>query len=41
MITKEKTTLILYQLLSTNSLRQCMGISLENLYVDIQLGLKG
>ena len=27
--------LICYQILSTNSLRKCMEISLENLYVDI------
>ena len=32
--------LIFYQILSTHSLRKCMKISLENLYVDI-LGLKG
>ena len=38
---QRKTTLIFYQLLSTKSLRQCMEISLENLYVDLQLGLKG
>ena len=25
----------LYQILSTNSLRKCMEISLENLYVDL------
>ena len=38
MILKRKS-LIFYQILSTNSLRKCMEISLENLYVDI--GLKG
>ena len=27
--------MILYQILSTNSQRKCMEISLENLYVDI------
>ena len=27
--------LIFYQILSTNSLRKCMEISLENFYVDI------
>ena len=27
--------LIFYQILSTNSLRKCMDISLENFYVDI------
>ena len=27
--------LIFYQILSTNFLRKCMEISLENLYVDI------
>ena len=32
--TKE-TALIFKQILSTNSLRKCMEISLENLYVDI------
>ena len=34
MITKRKI-LIFYQILSTNSSRKCMEISLENLYVDI------
>ena len=33
------TALILKQILSTNSLRKCIEISLENLYVDI--GIKG
>ena len=28
--------LIFYQILSTNSLKKCMKISLENLYVDIK-----
>ena len=35
----KETALILKQILSTNSLRKCMEISLENLYVDI--GIKG
>ena len=30
-----ENALIYYQILSTNSLRPCMEISLENLYVDI------
>ena len=34
MITKKKS-LIFYQFLSTNSVRKCMEISLENLFVDI------
>ena len=36
MITQEKMPLplIYYQILSTHSLRKCIGISLENLYVD-------
>ena len=34
-ITQVKKALIFYQILSTNSLRKCMEISLENLYVDI------
>ena len=29
-----KNALIYYQILSTNSLRKCIEISLENLYVD-------
>ena len=34
--------LIFYQILSTNSLRKCVDISLENLYVDIgDLRVKG
>ena len=33
-ITQEKNALIFYQILSTHSLRKCMEISLENLYVD-------
>ena len=33
MITKEK--MLADQILSTHSLRKCMEISLENLYVDI------
>ena len=33
MITKEK--MLADQILSTNSSRKCMEISLENLYVDI------
>ena len=36
MITKEKVgALIFRQILSTHSLRKCIEISLENLYVDI------
>ena len=35
MIIQEKMPqVIFYQILSTNSLRKCMEISLENLYVD-------
>ena len=34
MITQVKNALIFYQILSTHSLRKCMEISLENLYVD-------
>ena len=34
MITKGKIV-IFYQILSTNPVRKCMEISLENLYVDI------
>ena len=36
MITQEKmpSSLIYYQILSTHSLWKCIGISLENLYVD-------
>ena len=30
-----ENALIFYQILSTNSLRKCIEISLENLYVDI------
>ena len=30
-----ENALIFYQILSINSLRKCMEISLENLYVDI------
>ena len=30
----KKNALIFYQILSTHSLRKCMEISLENLYVD-------
>ena len=30
-----ENALIFYQILSTNSLRKCTEISLENLYVDI------
>ena len=45
MITQEKmpSSLIYYQILSTHSLRKCIGISLENLYVDTgaYLGLSG
>ena len=36
MITKERENAsILYEILSTNSVRKCMEISLENLYVYI------
>ena len=35
MISKEKNALIFYQILSANSLRKYIEISLENLYVDI------
>ena len=34
MITKKKS-LIFYQILSTNSVKKCIEISLENLFVDI------
>ena len=34
-IDQGKKPLIFDQILSTNSLRKCMEISLENLYVDI------
>ena len=35
MITQEKNnTLIFEQILSTNCLRKCVEVSLENLYVD-------
>ena len=30
-----ENTLIFYQILATHSLRKCIEISLENLYVDI------
>ena len=33
-ITKGENALIFYQILPTNSLRKCMEISSENLYVD-------
>ena len=32
---QREKSLIFYQILSTNSLRKCIEISLENLYVDI------
>ena len=35
-IGKAKNTLIFYQILSTNSLRKCMEISVENLFLDIE-----
>ena len=35
MITKRENALIFYQILSTDSLRKYIEISLENLYVDI------
>ena len=34
-ITKRKNALIVYQILLTHSVRKCIEISLENLYVDI------
>ena len=41
MITPGKiNALIIYQILSTDSLRKCMEISLENLSVDILLELQ-
>ena len=33
-ISEDKNALIFYQILSTHSLRNCMEIHLENLYVD-------
>ena len=30
-----ETALIFYQILQTKSVRKCIGISVENLYVDI------
>ena len=36
MITFKETVLICEHILSTNSLRECMEISLANLYVDIE-----
>ena len=41
MITLKRNALILYQILSTNSLTRCMEISLENLYSKISLNFKG
>ena len=35
MITKRGNSLILYQILSTNSVRKCREISVENLHVDV------
>ena len=35
MIKKRENALIFYQILSTNSWRKCIEISLENLYVDL------
>ena len=35
MITKVEIALIFYKILSTHSLKRCMEVSLENLYVDI------
>ena len=32
---QRENALIIYQILSTNSLRKCVDTSLENLYVDI------
>ena len=41
MITLKRNALILYQILSTNSLTKCMEISLENLCSNIILSFKG
>ena len=41
MITLKRNALILYQILSTNSLTKCMEISLENLCSKIILSFKG
>ena len=39
---QRQNALIVYQILSTNSLRECVDISLENLYIDIgDLRVKG
>ena len=39
---QRENALIFYQILSTNSLRKCVDISLENLYMDIgDLRVKG
>ena len=35
MITKVEIALIFYKILSTHSLKRCMEVSLENLYVGI------
>ena len=39
MIKQWENALIFYQIPSTNSLRNCMETSLENLYVNIGVGL--
>ena len=39
MITSGENALIFYQILSTNSLKKCMEINLENLQLDIGLKL--
>ena len=41
MITLKRNALIIYQILSTNSLTKFMEISLENLYLKIILSFKG
>ena len=41
MITLKRNALIVYQILSTNSLTKCMEISLENLCSKIILSFKG
>ena len=39
---QRENALIFFQILSTNSLRKCVDISLENLYMDIgDLRVKG
>ena len=38
---QRKNALIFYQILWTNTLRKCMRISLESLYIDTMLGFEG